>query len=594
MPKPSLQTSHTPHPRRATSQRHGWRNHLAANEAMLALAATAMVVGLLTGAVAMAFRLAVELPLEQWFGVGRAERFEQLSPLWRFGLPVGGAILLALLWQPLRARHRATGVAHVLDRTYNHAGRLPFANACAQFGGGVLALVSGQSMGREGPAVHLGAAFASLFGRRLNLPGNSRRTLIGCGVAAAIAASFNTPLTAVVFAMEVVLLEYTVAGFLPVILAAVTGAALAQWVYGSAPLFNVPALQLASFAELGLLAAGGVLIGLLAAAQLRLFARLRASAVGWLSGFSERPVAVRFITAGLLTGSVAVVVPEVMGVGYDTVQLALLGQLGGAALLTIALAKALTFIVSAAAGLPAGSVGPAVVIGAAAGAALGGVATALLPGAHSDVALYATAGIAAMFAALINAPLAGLLAVVELTGNPALLTAAMAMVATATLTARFSSGLPGIFAVGLAGGNYHSARFRALSRVSVLGAMNRNIAVFDQPQLGAEATAALLRRHPAYLLLRRPGEPTVAMSAAALAPLQERGNEVELDWQRLPGELLSTAPIDATATLNEALEAMDRAATDWLFVAQSAPNKSAQQRAEVVGLLSRAMIARHY
>lgn len=571
-----------------------WRTLLANNEALLTLALTAIAVGLLTGAVAMAFRLAVELPLEQWFGKGRAEHFEQLSALWRFSLPLAGAALLALIWQRLRRRQRATGVAHVLDRTYNHAGRLPFGNALAQFVGGAIALVSGQSMGREGPAVHLGAAFAALFGRRLRLPGNSRRTLIGCGVAAAIAASFNTPLTAVIFAMEVVLLEYTVAGFLPVILAAVTGAALAQWVYGSAPLFSVPALELANFAELPLLAGGGLLIGLLAALQLWLFARLRSTGDGWLRGFSQRPVAVRFIAAGALTGGVAVAVPEVMGVGYDTVQLALLGQFTVAALITIALAKALTFIVSAGAGLPAGSVGPAVVIGAVAGAALGGVAAQLLPASHSDVALYATSGVAAMFAALINAPLAGLLAVVELTGNPALLMPAMAMVATATLAARVSSGLPGIFAIGLNSANYGSARFRALSRISVLRAMNSSVALLDQPQLGATATAALLRRHPAYLLLRTAQHGAQLMAGSALAALPTGTGEASLEWARLPGELFNAAPIDATATLSEALERMDRAATDWLFVAQSAPDKSAQQPTEVVGVLSRAMIAQHY
>ena len=565
-----------------------WRDRLASSEAMLTLAATAVVVGLITGTVAIIFRIAVEWPLDQLFGSGNAEHFEQLPALARFLLPLAGAVVLAGVWHFMRPRQRATGVAHVLDRTYNFAGRLPFANALAQFLGGIVALLSGQSMGREGPAVHLGAACASLFGRRLKLPGNSRRTLIGCGVAAAIAASFNTPLTGVIFAMEVVLLEYTVAGFLPVILAAVTGASLAQWLYGSAPLFMLPDLHSASLAELPILALGGVLIGLYAALQLRLFARLRSPGSGWLGGLALRPVAVRFSLAGLLTGAVAVQVPEVMGVGYDTVQLALLGQLTVTALLVIAAAKGLTFIVSAAVGLPAGSVGPAVVMGAVAGAALANLAALLLPDSHSSVALYATAGIAAMLAALINAPLAGLLAVIELTGNHKLLMPAMVMVATATLTARFSSGLPGIFAIGLAGNNYASARFRALSRVSVMAAMERNIAVLNQPQLSKTATNALLHLHPRYLLLTLDNGTVLINGAEGLAALK---TDSGLVWSELAGDPSSAAAIDNTATLSDALEKMDRAATDWVFVAQSAPDKSVPS---IAGVLSRSMIAQHY
>ena len=565
-----------------------WRERLANSEAMLTLAVTAVVVGFITGAVAMVFRIAVEWPLEQQFGIGNAEKFEQLPPLARFLLPLCGALLLAAIWHFLRPRQRATGVAHVLDRTYNFAGRLPFANALAQFFGGIIALLSGQSMGREGPAVHLGAAFSSLFGRRLKLPGNSRRTLIGCGVAAAIAASFNTPLTAVIFAMEVVLLEYTVAGFLPVILAAFTGASLAQWLYGSAPLFELPTLQSAALLELPILALGGVLIGLFAALQLRLFTHLRSSGSGWLSGLALRPVALRFSLAGLLTGGVAVQVPEVMGVGYDTVQMALLGQLTLTSLLLIAAAKGLTFIVSAAVGLPAGSVGPAVVMGAVAGAVLASLAALLLPDSHSGVALYATAGIAAMLAALINAPLAGLLAVVELTGNHQLLMPAMVTVATATLTARFSSGLPGIFAIGLAGNNYASARFRALSRVSVLATMERNIAVLAAPQLSKTATEILLLHHPRYLLLPLDNSTTLVTAAGGLAALKP---DTGLAWSELAGDPNRAVAIDPTATLSDALEQMDRAATDWVFVAQSSPNNAVPS---IVGVLSRAMIAQHY
>ncbi len=148
----------------------------------------------------------------------------------------------------------------MFKRLHNHQGRLPLFNLGLQFFAGAIALLSGQSVGREGPAVHLGAGTASQLGQWLKLPNNSLRTLVGCGVAAAISASFNTPMAGVVFAMEVILMEYSIAGFVPVILASVTGAAVAQATFGNAPAFSVAPLQMSSLSELPLIIFCGLII----------------------------------------------------------------------------------------------------------------------------------------------------------------------------------------------------------------------------------------------------------------------------------------------------------------------------------------------
>lgn len=101
---------------------------------------------------------------------------------------------------------------------------MPLSNALVQFITGVIALASGQSGGREGPAIHLGAAGSSLIGHYMKLPNNSIRVIVGCGAAAAISASFNSPIAGVIFSMEVIIMEYTIAGFIPVILASVVAA----------------------------------------------------------------------------------------------------------------------------------------------------------------------------------------------------------------------------------------------------------------------------------------------------------------------------------------------------------------------------------
>jgi len=132
-----------------------------------------------------------------------------------------------------------------MERLSRHQGHLPIRNAIVQFFGGILALISGQSGGREDPAIHLGAASSSLLGQAFSLPNNSIRTLVACGTAAAIAGSFNTPIAGVIFAMEVVMMEFTIGSFIPVIIAAVASTLLAHYVIGNEPAFTVAPLAAA-------------------------------------------------------------------------------------------------------------------------------------------------------------------------------------------------------------------------------------------------------------------------------------------------------------------------------------------------------------
>ncbi len=408
-----------------------YRRSLTNYESVLAYALLGIVGGVASGLVVLAFEQALVQVGRLW-GVSGAESFETL-PLWlRVTLPLGGAVVLGALFSPLKSEDRETGIVHVLSRMHTHYGVLPARNALVQFAGGVFALATGQSGGREGPGVHLGGAVNSLLGQRLGLPHNSLRVLVACGTAGGIAAAFNTPLAGVIFAMEVIVAEYTVAGFVPVMLAAVSASAVSQAFYSGTSLFNLPEVSLNSLWEVPLIFLLGAACGLAATAFIYI-SKKAAQLSGW-------PVLVRFTLAGLLTGGLAVLIPEILGVGYDTLDLAIRDELALELLLAIVVCKLLATSFSCGVGMPIGLIGPNLLIGACIGglAATIGQSLAPEPAAMSHHALYVVIGMAATMGAVLNAPLAAILAAMELTGTIGIGMPALLAIVTATL---INSGL---------------------------------------------------------------------------------------------------------------------------------------------------------
>ncbi|RTE64627.1 chloride channel protein [Amphritea opalescens] len=565
-----------------------FRNRLAHVEALPQLVLLGILSGLASGLVILAFRLLIDLPLQAWLPGGQSENFEAL-PIWvRILLPIAGTIAIALMFWKLLPATRKVGVLHVMERLSYHQGNLPAKNMLVQFFGGAIALLTGHSVGREGPAVHLGAACGSLVGQILRLPNNSLRILVGCGVAAAISAAFNTPLAGVIFSMEVILMEYTVIGFTPVLVASVTAALLLRMVYGDESAFTIPALQIQSMTELPFVILLGILCALVAAAFISLLLQTQKS-VTW-------PLGVKLLTAGLLTGIVAIGYPQVMGLGYDTLSDVLQGNMGLTLLIGLLLAKGLLTPVVLGLGIPGGLIGPTLYIGALTGAAFALIVAYMTGANHSGVGFYAMLGMGAMMAAVLNAPLAALIALLELTANPNIIFPGMLAIVVASTTVRFFFKQPSIFLNQLyvQGLDYrHEPLTQALSRQGVSSVMSSQL-IHSAMTISTETAMQILAQKPEWIVLDdSQGQPRYILLPASLEQfLAHEGelNDVNLEQMltltEVPAVRKDIAAIGINATLKEALDRMNQQQLDALWIQNYSK--------EITGIITREHVEHFY
>ena len=401
---------------------------LAGPDALLQLAVLGLLTGVITGAVIVLFRLLVEESQDLLLPGSGSEGYERLSLGARFLFPVVSGLLLAFLYYKYSKGIRVLGIARVMERMAYHQGYMTIRGFCIQFVGAAVAIIGGHSVGREGPHVYLGGAAGSLFGQYLKLPNNSIRTLVASGVAAAIAASFNTPLAGVIFALEVIMMEYTLASFVPVMLAAVSGTAVSNIVLGSAPAFGIPEVAIASFAEFPIIILLGLVVGAVAALFNQMLETISIKAktieIWW-----------RLIIAGIILAFIGLLVPEVLGIGYDTVNATMFGAYSIFMLLGLLIAKLLATSVCIGLGVPGGMIGPAFFMGALIGASVSFIAVYFFGADASDVGFYTLLGMGAMVGACLQAPLAALTAIMELTYNPGIILPGMLTIVIAQLTA---------------------------------------------------------------------------------------------------------------------------------------------------------------
>lgn len=328
-----------------------------------------------------------------------------------FILPVLGGMVVGLLMYFFVGPERHHGVAGVMEAVALAGGRLRYWRVPFKAVAAALAIGSGASVGPEDPSVQIGANLGSMLGDQLHLADDRVRSLVAAGAAAGIAAAFNAPIAGVFFALEIVLGEVSGSALGTVVLASVISAAFTQALAGAEPAFSVPAYTFGTYWELILYLGLGLLAGPVAAFYIRGLYRAQDFFHHWAA-----PAWIKPAVAGLAVGVVGIFLPQIFGVGYDTIDQLLNGQNFALGLLLIlVLAKLVMTSISIGGGFPGGVFAPSLFLGAALGGAYGVVLERLFPGLGLTTPAFAMVGMAAVLAGTVHSPLTAIILLFEMT-----------------------------------------------------------------------------------------------------------------------------------------------------------------------------------
>jgi chloride channel protein, CIC family len=369
-----------------------------------------LMIGALTGLVVVAFIVLTERMGMRLYPVGGA-------PWRRLLFPVVGSLGIGYLLSRYFPNARGSGVPQTKAALFAREGRITLRTVLGKFFCTSVTLASGIPLGREGPSVQVGAGIGSVLGRIFGLRTEQVKNLIPVGAAAAIAAAFNTPLAAVLFALEEIMGDLHAPVIGAVVLASATAWMVLRVFLGNHPLFKVPQYELVHPVEFAVYAVLGLVGGMVSVAFTKLLLGMRAR----FSRFPQRTVWFQPLAGGLVVGLIGWFVPQVLGVGYGFVGDALNGNMAFKMMLLLVVLKLFAVTTSYASGNAGGIFGPSLFIGAMLGGSVGTVAHHLFPAYTATPGAYALVGMGAVFAGIVRAPMTSVLMIFEMTQDYAVI-----------------------------------------------------------------------------------------------------------------------------------------------------------------------------
>ena len=541
----------------------------------------AVLIGLGGGLGAVAFRWLIDTFRHLFLERGAAFLgHPYLLPL----IPAVGGLLVGFIVLRWAREAQGHGVPEVMAAVATEGGRIRPRVAIVKSLASALCIGSGGSVGREGPIVQIGSALGSSVGQLFGLGDRRVKVLVGCGAAAGISATFNAPIAGVIFAL-VILGDFAIAAFSPIIISSVVATALARSVMGDEAAFLVPHYQISSPYELGYYAVLGVLGGVVAVGFTRILYKME-------DGFDRLPITdyAKPVIGGFLVGAIGIFYPQVFGVGYDAITDAVHNNTGLSLILVLFFAKFLATSLTLGSGGSGGVFAPSLFLGAMLGGVFGNAAQALTPGIVLTPGAYALVGMAALVAGTTHAPLTAMLILFELTDDYKIILPLMLATTVSTLIARWVAS-ESIYTLKLSRRGLHiaegidlsilesmrvidilSTNFRSVRLGTQLGEITRSLQQSDQTDFPVVDGDSVLRGVVTFQDIR-----SVMMRDELYSVI------IAIDIMRT-----DVPAIRADATLLEALNVFAQSDIHHLPVTDDSSHE------RLVGILTRSDLMEHY
>lgn len=358
---------------------------------------------------------------------------QSLAWYWRIAIPAAGGAVVGPLIYFFAREARGHGIPEVMKAVAIRGGVIRARIVGVKALASALSIGTGGSVGREGPIVQIGSAFGSTIGQKLRLNAAGVRTLVGCGAAAGISATFNAPIAGAIFAAEIIVGDFAVTQFTPIVISSVVASVVTRYAIGNHPAFPVPHYEIASPFELGPYMVAGIVAGLVAVAFIR--------TLSFAEDTFERipiPEWSKATIGGAMVGVMAIWLPNVYGVGYTTISGALTGQLAAGLMGLLVVAKIVATSITIGSGGSGGVFAPSLFLGATAGGVVGYLVEQYFPGATATSGAYALVTMGAVVAAATHAPVSAIIIIFELTQTIDIIPALMTACVISTLVAQLS------------------------------------------------------------------------------------------------------------------------------------------------------------
>jgi CIC family chloride channel protein len=378
------------------------------------MAVLAVTVGLAGGFGATGFRYLINFLQTVAYG-SSDELLDVVATIpWyiKFWIPALGGLVVGPLVYFLAREAKGHGVPEVMEAVALRSGIIRKRVVLVKSLASAVSISTGGSVGREGPIVQIGSAIGSSLGQLLKVSADRMRTLVGCGAAAGIAATFNAPIAGSMFALEIILGDFGLATFSPIVISSVVATAVSRAYLGDTPAFIVPTYELVSVWEFPIY----LLLGLVCAVVGVTFTKTLYRFEDLFDSF-QFPEYLKAVVGGLILGALGLAFPQILGVGYGAMDMVLMQQIAWWLMLLLVVVKILATSITIGSGGSGGIFAPSLFLGAMAGGFFGMIVHTLFPATTASPGAYSIVGMGAVVAATTHGPLSAILILFEMTGD---------------------------------------------------------------------------------------------------------------------------------------------------------------------------------